>query len=402
MEVPKSQKLFTDEAVNMKALKAKAYNFRWAEVPEDVIPLTAADPDFPVAKEIVQAITDYIADGYFSYIPHTGLPQFKQSIATNLNHYKNEYIDPELVLPIDSAARGMYIIAKTVLQPGDEAIIFDPVDYLFRESTLAAGGVPVLYPTKVVGDRIDLSHIGDYITPRTKMICLCNPHNPLGMVFPKEDLDALLTLAQKHDLWIMNDEIWSDIVYGEHPFTSILSLGAERNRKTLSVYGFSKSFGIAGLRAGCLYAHEPEIFKRLLENAEVRTTAGGISSLSQIAGIACLDKSRYWVESFIEHLTANRDYGCQRINAMPGVSCRTPQATYLFFVNIEKTGFSSEELTNRLRDEAKLAVVPGTARFFGPGAEGYIRICFSTSHAILKEGLDRLENWLKANRPQGQ
>jgi len=86
MEVPRpTQELFTDEAVNMKALKAKAFNFRWAEVPDGVIPLTAADPDFPVAKEIVQAITDYIADGYFSYIPHTGLPQFKQSIANYLN-----------------------------------------------------------------------------------------------------------------------------------------------------------------------------------------------------------------------------------------------------------------------------------------------------------------------------
>ncbi len=389
--------LFSNSNVNMEALKAKAFNYRWAEVPEGVIPLTAADPDFPVAKEIVSAITDYIADGYFSYTPHTGLPAFKQSIATYLNTWKDEHVDPNLVLPIDSAARGMYIIAKSVLSPGDEAIIFDPVDYLFRESTLAAGAVPVLFPANVIEDHIDLSTLEDHITPNTKMIGLCNPHNPLGMVYSREDLDLILTLAQKHDLWIMNDEIWSDIVYAEKPFTSILSLGKERNRKTLSVFGFSKSFGIAGLRAGCLYAHDENVFEILCDHAEVRTTAGGISSLSQIAGIACLEKSRYWVEGFLAHLTENRDYAVERLNAMPHIHCRTPQATYLLFPNILATGFSSEELAMRLKDEAGLAVVPGTPQFFGPGAEGYIRICIATSFEILKEGLDRLESWLVKN-----
>ncbi|MGM0431620.1 MAG: pyridoxal phosphate-dependent aminotransferase [Spirochaetota bacterium] len=389
--------LFSNNMVNMEALKAKAFNFRWAEVGEGVVPLTAADPDFPVAKEIVTALEDYIRDGYFSYVPHTGLPEFKESIATYQNRWKDENVSPELVLPIDSAARGMYIIAKTVLQPGDEAIIFDPVDFLFRESVLAAGAKPVLFPTVIKGDRIDLSQLEEYITPKTKMIGLCNPHNPLGMVYPREDLDALLSLAQKHDLWIMNDEIWSDIVFKERPFTSILSLGSQRNKKTLTVYGFSKSFGIAGLRAGCLYAHDPDIFEQLMVNSEVRTTAGGISSLSQIAGMACLNQCRYWVDAFIEHLSDNRDYAVERLNNMPGITCHSPQATYLVFPDVTGTGFTSQEITERLLQEAKLAVVPGTARFFGPGAEGHIRICFATSREILKEGLDRLEGWLNAH-----
>ncbi len=109
-----TETLFGDEKVNLKALKKKAYNFRWAEVEEGVIPLTAADPDFPVAPEIVQALTEYVSDGYFSYTPHTGLPEFKRSIARYLNEKKQEQVDPELVLPIDSAARGMYVITKTV------------------------------------------------------------------------------------------------------------------------------------------------------------------------------------------------------------------------------------------------------------------------------------------------
>ena len=144
----KAQELFSHENINFEALKKKAYNFRWAEVDEGVIPLTAADPDFPVAPEIVQAISDYIKDGYFSYIPHTGFPEFKQAIARYQNTYKHEHVDPELVLPIDSAARGMYIIAKTVLQPGDEVIVFDPVDFLFQGISALSRCCPGFVPGK--------------------------------------------------------------------------------------------------------------------------------------------------------------------------------------------------------------------------------------------------------------
>ncbi|CCQ96666.1 conserved hypothetical protein [[Clostridium] ultunense Esp] len=386
---------FSNDMIKFDVLKKRAFNYRWAEVPEGVIPLTAADPDFPVAPEIIDDLIDYLKEGYLSYTPKLGFPKFRKSIADSLNNRKNEYVDPDLVLPIDSVARGMYIIAETVLEPGDEVIIFDPVDYLFKQSTLAAGGIPVLFPAKIKNGYIDLSELENYITPKTKMICLCNPHNPLGTVYPKEDLDFILNLSEKYDLWIMNDEIWSDIVYPEKEFISILSLGAERNKKTLSVFGFSKSFGVAGLRIGCIYCHDKEVFDKVVENSHVMTTAGGISSLSQVAGISCLDKSYYWVDEFIKHLTKNRDYAYERINSMPNLSCRKPDATYLMFINIKETGLSSQEFVNHMEDNAKLALVPGTEEFFGPGAEGYVRLCFATSFEVLKEGLDRLEKGLK-------
>ncbi|NCB02295.1 MAG: pyridoxal phosphate-dependent aminotransferase [Spirochaetia bacterium] len=390
-------RLFSDESVNIDALKQKAYNGRWAEVEEGVIPLTAADPDFPVSSVITDAIIDYLKDGYLSYTPHTGLESFKESIARYINTYKDEEVDPKMVLPIDSAARGMYVIAESVLVPGDEVIVFDPVDYLFRESSLASGASITLFPAKVENDSIDLITLESYITKKTKMICLCNPHNPLGLVYSKEDLDHILTIANKYDLWIMNDEIWSDIVYGEKPFISILSLGKERNKKTLSVFGFSKSFGVAGLRAGALYAHEQEIFNTLVEKSHVKTTAGGIASLSQIGAMAALEKGRPWLEAFLTHLTSNRDYGAQRINAIKGLRCRTPQATYMFFVDISQTGMNSTEFAMRLKSEAKVAVVPGISKFFGPGAEGNVRICYATSRALLTEALDRMEDWVNKN-----
>ncbi|MEG3029040.1 MAG: pyridoxal phosphate-dependent aminotransferase, partial [Oscillospiraceae bacterium] len=333
---------FANENINFQALQKKAFNYRWAEVPTGVIPLTAADPDFRIAQEITDALSDYLKDGYLSYTPKLGFPEFRQAIAQSLNERKNEYADPDLILPIDSAARGMYIIAQTVLHPGDEVIVFDPVDFLFKQSVLKAGATPVLFNTKIVNDEVDFSTLEQYITPKTKMLCLCNPHNPLGAVYPKESLDYLLTLCEKHDMWIMNDEIWSDIVYGEKPFISILSLGKERNKKTLSVFGFSKSFGVAGLRIGCVYAQDKEIFDKIVENSDVLTTAGGISSLSQIAGIACLKQSYHWVEEFLQHLTKNRDYALERLNNMKGITCQKPYATYLLFPNIQATGMGSQ------------------------------------------------------------
>lgn len=280
--------LFDDSNVRLNVLKQRAYNYRWAEVDDGVIPLTAADPDFPVAEPVRQAMIDYINGGYFSYTPKLGLPEFKQAISDGLKARKGEIIDPELILPIDSAARGMYVIARTVLAPGDEMIVFDPVDYLFRESCLAAGGKVALFPAKLKDGWIDLSDLESYITPKTRMIGLCNPHNPYGVSYRKEDLEHIMALCEKYNLYIMNDEIWSDIIFPEAPFNSIYLLGNERCRRVMSVFGWSKSFGIAGMRIGCIYTTDPALFERMVEKSDVMSTAGGISSLSQIAGFELL------------------------------------------------------------------------------------------------------------------
>ena len=156
--------LFDNSNIKLDVLKKRAFNYRWAEVPDGVIPLTAADPDYPVAPEIQEAMMDYVKDGYFSYTPKLGYPEFRDSISKALMERKGEEIDPNLILPIDSAARGMYVIAQTVLRQGDEMIVFDPVDYLFRESCLAAGGKVVLFPAKLKDGYIDLSELENYIT----------------------------------------------------------------------------------------------------------------------------------------------------------------------------------------------------------------------------------------------
>lgn len=382
---------FTNENIKFDVLRQRAYNMRWAEQDTDVIPLTAADHDFPCAPEVVQALQDYIKEGYFTYTPHRGFPSFKKAIAKAMKERKNEDVNPDFVLPIDSAARGMKVIADAVLQPGDEVIVFDPVDFLFRTSMESAGAKVILFPTNLQSDCVSLEGLEDYITPKTKMLGFCNPHNPMGMLYKKEDLDYLLRLSEKYGFYIMNDEIWSDMIYPECEFTSLLHFGAERNTRTLTVYGFSKTFGLAGLRIGCVYTMNQEMYDRVVKASLVDTTIGGIDALSQIAGEAALKYGFPRVDAFRAQIAENRDYALARIEKMPGIKCHKPQATFVLFPDITGTGWDPVELIDVLKEKYRVALVPGGARFFGPGSEGHIRICLSTSREVLEEGLNRLE-----------
>ncbi len=388
---------FDNENVDLNVLKKKAFNYRWAEVEEGIIPLTSADPDYPCAPQIRKAMSDYIADGYFSYTPKLGLAEFRDAFSKRVYRRKGEVIDPDMVLPIDSAARGMYIIADAFLKPGDEMIVFDPCDYLFREACARSGATPVPCPVDLdmKNRKMDLSHLEECITPRTKMIGLCNPHNPYGLTYTYEELDQIMSLCEKYDLYIMNDEIWSDIIYPDAQFCSIYCLGNERCKRVLSVFGFSKSFGLAGLRIGCIYSTDKENFDRLVISSDVLSTAGGATSISQVAATAAMNEADDYLEGFLVHLKENRDHALERISSMPYLKAYKPMATYLLYVDIEETGMSGEEFTEFLKKEVQLALVPGGQKFFGDRSEGHIRICFATSRQILDEGLDRLERGLR-------
>lgn len=389
-----TEKLFADENVPMDLLAQRAYNFRWAETEKDVIPLTAADPDFAVAKEIRQAVADYAMGGVFSYGPHQGLPEFKSLLAMCMSERRGYDLKPEHILPIDSVASGMYVVARTYLEPGDEAIIFDPVDFLFEQSVLAAGGKVVRCPFDEKSGEFRLDQLEQLVTDKTKMIGVCNPHNPLGRVMYKHELERIAQFANEHDLWIINDEIWSDVVFSDAEFCSFHHLSHQMCEKVITVYGYSKSFGLAGLRVGAVIAPDASSYDEIIAASNVMTTAGGVSTLSQVAAITAMTQCWYWLDAFKAHLMELRDYAVDRLNAMPGIYCHKPQATYLLFPNIEGTGMDTEQLVAKLLAH-KVAVVPGNERFFGPGAKGHIRICFATSFKILSEGLDRMEHALR-------
>ena len=383
--------IFQPSDIDFQLLKERAYNLRWATVPEGVIPLTAADPDFKTAPVIRDAIADYCRGGYFSYTPAEGLPEFKDSLQTFFRDRRNCIIPSNQILPVDSAAFGIFLICKSILNRGDEAIIFDPVDFLFQYSIEKVGAKPVRFAIPSGIKNVDFTLIEKLITPKTKMICLCNPLNPTGKVFTREELEVLGNIAVKYNLLILSDEIWSDIVYKPNTFTSIASISDDIALHTVIVTGFSKSYGLAGLRIGVVATVNQEIFQTIFENSLHQSTIHGVNSIGQIAATSALNNAQPWLDEFVSHLQNMRDLVTQKINSINGLETIAPEGCYVSLIDIRSTGLNSEEFARKMLEQAKVAVVPGLTKWFGPGAEGYVRISFATSSDILMEALNRIE-----------
>lgn len=377
---------FSAEPVAGEVLRARAYNLRWAEQPAGVIPLTAADHDLPCAPVIREAIDRYTAERCFAYGPPLGLPGFRAAVADYLVERRGVAGRADRVLATDGAASALFVVARALLSPGDEVIIFDPVDFLFAASAQAAGAVVRRVPFTREGG-LDLDAVEAAIGPRTRMIGLCNPHNPFGRTMRPAALEAVAALAEKHDLWLLSDEIWADISYDKRcPSVAAIERVAQR---TVVVGGFSKSFGLAGLRIGFTHAGGEALHRRLVAASAAEQTAFGAATLSQVAAEAALREGWPWFEAFLAHLRAMRDRVCDRLDALPGFSCPRPEATFLAFARVE--GASAERVAEVLLRAARVAVVPGAARWFGPGAEGHVRLAYATAGATLDEALDRIE-----------
>lgn len=384
--------LFDNHSIHLDILKKNAYNLRWATVPEGVIPLTAADPDFPSAPEIGEAIARFAKDRYMCYGPADGLPEFKESMSRYFEQKRSYRVSPEMVLPVDSAAFGIYMTCRAFLQAGDEAIVFDPVDFLFRYSVEAVEATAVPFAIPAGSDGIDFAKLESLIGPKTRMLCLCNPLNPTGKVFTKTELLQIGELACRHDLIILSDEIWSDIVYEPFVFTSIASLNSEISDRTVTITGFSKSHGLAGLRIGVVACTNPSHFKKLFGASLHGSTIHGANVISQVAATSALNECEYWLSEFISHLQKMRDLVVRELNSISGFSCHSPQGCYVAFANIKATGKSSAEIRDLLFEKGKVLIVPGSPEWFGSGAEGYIRLSFATSETILAEALNKIKH----------
>ena len=387
--------MFENNSINLELLKKRAYNLRWATFPSDVIPLTAADPDFPSAPEIAESISVFTKDRYFCYGPPEGLPDFKESMANYYQKKRNVPVSPAFTFPVDSAAFGIFLTCKAFLLPGEEAIIFDPVDFLFRYSIESVGAVAIPFAIPPGTSKVNFEQMETLITNKTKLICLCNPLNPTGKVLTKDELIQLGTIACKHNLIILSDEIWSDIVFYPNVFTSIAAIDQEIRNRTITITGFSKSYGLAGLRIGAVMAHNQNHFLKLIDASLHNSTIHGANVLSQVAATTALTKCDYWLNDFLKHLTSMRTLLVNELNTIPGFSCVAPEGCYVAFTNITATNKSSQEIQEFLLKEAKVAVVPGLKKWFGDGADGYIRMSFATSDQILNEAIHRIKSVIK-------
>lgn len=383
---------FSDDEVPLNLLRERAFNMRWAQQDADVIPLTAADPDFPVCPAVQEALLRYVRDGVFSYVPPEGLPQFREAVAEWICSTRQMECRAEDVFAADSAASAMAVVARASLARGDEVLMPDPVDFLLQHTVEQAGAVPIrIRVTQQTTAEEFIGGMKKLLSPHTRMLWLCSPHNPLGVVYSREWLAKVAGWAVEHGLKILSDEIWSDIVYPPFRHTATAALGPEIAHRTVTIYGFSKNFALAGLRVGCVICSDPEWRRHIVAASDAESTVYGVSSLSQVAVIGALTEGREWLRDFVRHLHAQRDYVVERLARWPGVTAFAPQGTYVIFPDVRKLDGDAERLCRELRERAKVALVPGATRWFGPGAAGHVRICFATSRGILKEAFDRLD-----------
>ena len=382
--------MFKHKDIQFDILKQRAFNYRWAEVADGVIPLTAADPDFPVASEIVEAVKQYASSGYFSYGPPQGDVAFKEAVANYYQqHYQSE-VHADFVLPVNSAAYGLFVVMKHVLsEGGGNVIIPDPVDFLFRKSVEHAGGevrTCSLLPGTACFDATQLVNL---IDENTKAIMICNPNNPLGLQMDSQHLKALIALAENKGIYIVSDEIWADIHYG-HPTTSLFSNRLPKYQKAIVVSGLSKNFGLAGLRIGYVMVRDAGLFQAIFQQSGHAGTAFGLQPIAQAAGVVALNNCQYWLEAFRVHLLKMRSMCSDFLSASRLLSEVQTDATYLAFPALSGREQCAETYVRNMNEWAKVALVPGGGNWFEKSSEAHVRICFASSDVILEQAFSKL------------
>ncbi|GAA2062527.1 pyridoxal phosphate-dependent aminotransferase [Streptomyces albiaxialis] len=385
--------LFDDARIRPDLLRDRSH-MRWGAYPPDVIPLTAAEPDFPGPRVVKDAIVSAVADGYFPYESPEGLDELREAVAEVAETRYGIRTGPERVVLTPGTAAALWGVVRLLCGEGDECVLLDPVDLLFGEAVDAAGARRVHCPMDKRTGRLDPDRLASLITPRTALICLCSPHNPLGTVFPEETLRAVAAAAAEHGVPVLSDEVWSEIVYPPARHVSTASLDLPRLPRVYTVTGLSKSFALPGLRMGFVIAPGAREAEALQRTFQSLGAAYSLTPFAQAGALAALRHGWAWKDAFLAHLHGIRDYCVDRLNAMPGLSCPRPDGTFVLFPDVTATGLTSEEMGAFLLERARVAVVPGTPEWFGPGAEGNIRLCYATSRGVVEEAMNRVERAL--------
>lgn len=373
---------------DLSLLRERAFNLRWATVAPGVIPLTAADPDLPAPACVRGAIAAYADGGHFSYGPAAGLDDFRAAVAAHFLLEKAAPIERDRVIATNSAAGAIALVARHLLVAGDEVVVQDPVDFLVAESARRVGARTTAWRT--TGGRFTLEGLRAAVTPRTRAILVCHPHNPLGTLLSPAEVRAIAAFASERGIAIVSDEVWSDVVLDGRPFRSFAAHGEEACAPWV-VHGLSKGYALAGLRIGAVVAPSVEAAARFVSTEGFERTTEGASTLSQVAATAALGEGGAWRRAFLRHAAAMRDRAIAVLSALDGVRiAHAPEATFVLFADISATGIPAEVLAERLESLARVKVVPGSPRWFGEGARGHIRLSLATSEAILDEALSRI------------
>jgi aspartate/methionine/tyrosine aminotransferase len=373
--------LGTETALDVMA-KAHALEARG----RSVIHLEVGEPDFPTPGHIVEAGVRALRDGYTRYGPPAGLPELREAICAELLESRGLRAGPERIVVAPGAKPLIFFGILAAVSPGDEVLIPDPGFPIYASMVRFCGGVPVPVPPRLFPEddarALDLDALERAITPRTRMVIFNAPSNPTGAVVPPDDLRRLANLSERHDLWVMADEIYRRISYGEPP-GSIAALPGMGER-TIVVDGFSKCYAMTGWRLGFgLFppALAPHVV-RLVINSNTCT-----ASFVQRAGLAALTGPQDPVREMTAEFRRRRDAIVARLRGIPRVRCSSPAGAFYAFPDVRGLPISAAALADRLLEEEGVAILDGAG--FGQSGAGHLRFSFASSLANLEEAADR-------------
>lgn len=355
---------------------------------KDAISLGVGEPDFDTPWHIRDEGIYSLEKGRTFYTSNAGLKELKMEVANYLSRrYGMEYDYNHEIMVTVGGSEAIDIAMRAMLDPGDEVLIPQPCYVSYEPCTVLANGVPVFIELQEKNDfRLTAEELEAAITPKTKLLVLPFPNNPTGAVMEKKDLEAVAEIVKKYDLYVLSDEIYSELTYLEH-HVSIASLPGMKER-TVLINGFSKAYAMTGWRLG--YACAPRvILEQMLKIHQYAIMCA--PTTSQYAAVEALRNGDEDVAHMREEYNGRRRFLMHRFREM-GLQCFEPYGAFYIFPCIKEFGMTSEEFATKLLEKEKVAVVPGTA--FGACGEGFVRISYAYSLDNLKAALDRIERFI--------
>ncbi|MEG1720740.1 MAG: pyridoxal phosphate-dependent aminotransferase [Pseudoflavonifractor sp.] len=364
----------------------------------DVIGFGAGEPDFNTPDEIKAAAISAINENFTRYTPAAGTVELRQAVCDRMQADCGLDYLPGQIVVASGAKHAVYLALRALINPGDEVILPAPYWVSYIELIRIMGAIPVVVTAGQEADfKITAAALSEAITPKTKALILNNPSNPTGMLYSREELAALAAVCVEHQLYVVDDEIYYGLCYDGRKFVSMAAISPEMKDLTILVNGVSKSYAMTGWRIGYACAN-PRIAKVMANY--VSHSTGSPCAVSQKAALQGLSGPQDKVEAMRQAFEARRDYITARMNAIPGVSCLKPQGAFyvmmdlkeLFGKTLHGTQINTaEDFAAVFLKEGLVATVPGT----GFGAPGFVRWSYACSMENIKEGMDRLEAFLK-------